>query len=161
MRKLNIINIIQSLLPPTKRQPLMIAFLKVLTAPLQSLNNWIADVYYPDIIRRTKWNAQVMLFAKALNDLHNPDNYSERIYIDGGASDLEHTYFYNTVEETPIYFHNNEEQLYEYNFNMSEYSTAYDFVVYYPSALESKVKQIDTTVKKYKTVGSNYILQPF
>jgi hypothetical protein len=161
MKKLNIINIIQNLLPPSKRKPIMVAFLKVLTAPLQALNNWIADVYYPDVTRRTRWNSQVILFSKLLNDLHNGGNYSNRIYITNGESELEYNYFYNQSENEPISMYNADENLPLYNYNWIEYEVPYDFVVNYPVALEAKVKQIESSVRKYKVVGTNYIMKSY
>lgn len=161
MKKLNIINIIQNLLPPTKRQPILVAFIKALSAPLQSLNNWIADVYYPDVERRTRWNAQVMLFSKLLNDLHNAGNYTNRIYVDAGVADRENIYFYNQREAVPVYFSNQAENLPVYLYNEIEYEAPYDFVVNYPSTLEPKVKQIESSVKKYKIIGTNYIMKSY
>lgn len=159
MKKLNIINIIQNLLPPTKRQTIIVSFLKVLTTPLQSLNDYLVNTYYPDVTRRTRWNSQVLLFSKLLNDLHNPD--LRNITIDGGASDLEQEYVYNEIEEAPEYFYNVSESQPFYLHNISEYVSDIDFVVNYPSSIEDKKNQIEATVKKYKIAGSNYMLQSF
>ncbi|GAB3194692.1 hypothetical protein ABID22_000138 [Pontibacter aydingkolensis] len=161
MKKLNFINIIQSLLPPTKRMPLIVAFLKVLSAPVQALNDWISGTYYPDITRRTKWNAQVLLFSKLLNDLFNAGNYQNRVYIDAGASDLENNYFYRTHEEQPVYLYTVDEALPMYSYNEEEYEADYDFVVNYPSMLATKAPQIEATVKKYKIAGTTYLMKGY
>jgi hypothetical protein len=161
MKKLSIINIIQNLLPPTKRQTIMVAFLKVLTSPLQSFNNWIADVYYPDVERRTRWNAQVMLFSKLLNDLHNAGDYNNRIYIDGGVADLEPIYYYNSNENISVGYYNSSENIPIFKHNEPEYEAPFDFVVNYASALSAKVKQIESSVRKYKTVGTTYVLKSY
>ena len=161
MEKLNFINIINQLLPPFKRQPIMIAFLKVLTTPLQSLNDWISNTYYPDVTRRTKWNAQILLFSKALNDLHNNGSITNKIFIDGGLSDIEHTYFFNQFEEVTVDFYNADELTPVYLMNNVEYESPYDFKVNYPTVLESKVKQIENSVKKYKVAGTKYIMQSY
>jgi hypothetical protein len=161
MNKLNFIKLIQLLLPPPKRKPKIVAYLNTLIIPIQTFNNWISDVYYKDVTRRTRWNAQTLLFSKALNDLHNGGSLIKQIYIDGSVSEMEQIYFYNEDENQPVYFFNEAEAKPVYLFNELEYESDFDFVVMYPSELSVIEKQIEASVKKYKLAGATYKMQAY
>jgi len=161
MRKLNFINITQNLLPPHKRVFKLVSFLKILVSPLQSLNDYLVTTFYKETERNAKWNSQVVLFTKLLNDLHNPFRLYSDIYVDGGIEDLIIYYFFNEVENKSIYFHNEVEAMAIYFHNEVEYIQEFDFKVYYPIQLESIKDLIESTVNQYRRVDRNFEMISF
>jgi len=157
------------LIPFKMRKAIHIAWMKVIMSPLQIFHDYIFDVYYPDVIFKTKTNAQIILFEYWLNtyfstvfrqppwgaptapphsDIWIEDNYSLLDFnfwyrIDEGYPAQ---YLYNVAEATPYYF-----------YNESEYMVVYDFTVWVPATLyATSLIQIEAQLDYFKLAGTTY-----
>jgi len=145
---------IKRLIPPHKRKPKRIAWIRDLLTPLQWLRDQIFDIYRPDVVERTKYNAQTIVFEEILNKKF--DAILKRIYIVNFYNTLIYTYFYKKSENKPVYFYKKSENKPVYLFKKSEFLIDFDFIVHCPVGLSTQDKIIRAIIDKYKIVGTNY-----
>jgi hypothetical protein len=144
---------INDYLPPFLRQRKMFLFLRSLLAPLQTFRNNLVNNYHPLIERKARYNSQVIVFEKLLNDTFNTGT---DIFINAAAR-IERFYFANEAENQPKYFANESEDQPQYIGDAKEYSPLYDFTVNVPQLVyTASYGRIKATIEKYKLVGVNY-----
>jgi hypothetical protein len=139
------------LLPPSKRQQKRLALLRSVLEPLQALRDVIFNTYRLDIIRRTRYSAQVIVFERILNDFFNITS-SPKIYISNTSAAGQPLYFYRSDEGyEPVYFDN-----VQYFISSEEYNPTTDFTVNVPVFLQGQEQIIRSVVNRYKLAGTRY-----
>ena len=126
---------IKRLIPPHKRKPKRIAWIRDLLTPLQWLRDQVFNIYRPDVVERAKYNAQTIVFEEILNKKF--DAMLKRIYIVNFYNTLIYSYFYKISENKPNYFYKISENKPFYLFKLSEFMIDFDFIVHSPAALST------------------------
>ena len=147
-----------------KRLAIHLAWLQVFVTPLNTLNNAIFGVYYPDVKSRAKRTGQKILLEYTLNAVFNQFGLNQ-ISIDNSGDDLSTVYFYNYSEGYPNHFFYNESEAEEpfYFYNSTEFYGTGDFVVMVPTAVFSNYSQgqITSEVDKYRPAGTSFSLKQY
>jgi hypothetical protein len=156
----------ERLLPPNKRNPVMLAWITALFTPLQQLHDDIFTNYRPDVIFRTRYNSQTIVLEGILNFIFDVQSVN-KIYIDNTDNNLDQVFFYKETEGyLPVFFSTETEDEPVYFYNEDEYLVDFDFIVYVPSTwTDSSTSgrsfsdfdlQIENEVEKYRIMGTNY-----
>lgn len=143
----------QLLTPPIARLS-HLEWVRVLISPLSTLNA-VFVAYRAEVIKRLRYNGQVIILEALLNDTFQPD--LRQIYIETVDEKLAQLYVYQTSEaQDPEYVHQSGEAPPLYIFGADEtISVGYDFIVWVPDDLltpeqENRIKAI---VRRYKLAG--------
>lgn len=148
----NIDRFILRYLPPFLRTERTFLFLHSLLVPLQTFRNTLVNTYHPLIERKARYNSQVIVFEKLLNDTFACTG----IFINSSAR-VNRVYFFNDIENQPKYLFNASESLPFYLGNHSEYLPQFDFTVNVPKVVyDASYARIKGVVERYKLVGVNY-----
>ncbi|HNX90009.1 MAG TPA: hypothetical protein PKH58_13110 [Paludibacteraceae bacterium] len=167
MFNVNLNSIITWLLPTFLRGATLIAILKALLHPLQSLH-FLLDAFRIQKQYELSITSQVIWLEKMLNTIFDPLN--ELIYIqDVGA--VNQVYMSNKAESPhPRYLYNKAEAAYPtYIYNKSEDIYQFNFTVMVPLAIynnlllnnNSGLNQMKANLNKYKMFGTIYIIQSY
>lgn len=151
-------NLINKLLPISKRKDRVVAFLYLILHPIKTINI-LFDLFKKDIDYKLIFNGQVIYLEHYLNDLY--DNTNRGIYIvDGSRTNQNYVYnraeqipslvLYNRAENTPVYFINNNEVVEEVN-----------FIIKVPSSVVFNEKIMREQIDIYKSAGKKYIIETF
>ncbi len=147
---MNIKRLIVLLIPTFLRQSKFIAWLFVLSKPLEMLYSDFVS-YKLKTGQNLKINGQVCYLRKALNDEFDP--YLRRIKI-YDAVIQKGSYLYKISEKKPQYLG----KLYLYSsLYLSEKGS--HFIVEIPSELNPKTYKIETMINYYKLAGKKYIIK--
>lgn len=140
------------LLPTHLRKPKILAFLRALISPIDSLHNDFLGYKKEDAVFLTH-NSQVCYLVKALNDTY--DNTSRRIEILEGNK-FNRTYMYTRIEKLPVFLGK------LYLNSRDEYAdTGVDYMVKIPSKIiktkgEIEIKafidRFNAATKRYKII---------
>jgi hypothetical protein len=151
--------LVRRLVPSFLRQPTQLAWLEVLTTPVQSLYGVLLS-YRLQTIRELSYDSRVLMFEKALNDRF--DRTARRIRIRNADSELEFTYDYFSDEDQPdeYTFMRNEHppEPWQYDYEWTEFSTQTDFTVVAPVALQPRARQLHALIGRLKLANKNYTL---
>lgn len=139
-------------LPPFLRAQKTFIFIHSLLVPLQTFRNNLVNTYHPFIEQKARYNSQVIVFEKLLNDTFNTTG----IFINAAAR-INRVYFFNEIENQPKYLFNKSEIKPFYLGNHIEYIPAFDFTVNVPQLIyDASYARIKGVIERYKLVGVNY-----
>jgi hypothetical protein len=146
--------------PVSKRIPRILAFLRALVSPLNTLQIDFFNVFLIEQRKIVKRNAQTLILENTLNLLFNPSGIPP-IYIDNTGDDISGAIMYNSFENyPPIYFYNESESIPFYWYNLTETFQNSDFKVYIPASvfIAFPIDLIRFEINKYRPAGKNYII---
>ena len=149
------------LAPVNKRMVIHLAWLQCFVTPLNTLNDAVFGVYFPDVKARAKRTGQKILMEYSLNIVFNPGN-PRKITIDNSGDNIGVNFFYNSNEGYPAQtFYNEAEGETPFYFNNElEYEGGTDFVVYVPTEVLSNYSeaQVKNEVDKYRPAGTSFTI---
>jgi hypothetical protein len=141
------------LTPPVIAKGSHLEWLRALLSPLTTLNGIFTD-YRAELIKRLRYNGQVIILENLLNDLF--DDTDRLIYIDTVNDRLSGVYVYQPSEDVAEFISQPGEAPPVYIFQANEpMNVGYDFIVWVPDGiLDSEQQQrIKAVVYKYKLAG--------
>tara|TARA_R110002111_G_scaffold140072_1_gene206022 strand:- start:855 stop:1328 length:474 start_codon:yes stop_codon:yes gene_type:complete len=151
-------NIINKLLPISKRKDKTVAFLYLILHPLKAVNI-LFNQYKIGTNYKLIFNGQVIYLEHYLNDLY--DNTQRRIYIQDTANAV-YNYIYNQAELLPpLMVYNANENIAVYLINNNEAVEQIDFIVMIPSSIIYNEKVIRSQIDYYKSAGKKYKIETF
>jgi hypothetical protein len=151
--RLDLPRLVWLLLPVLLRKPRLLAWLNVLTSPVEYLYRQFLD-YRLDTLRELSYNGQTALLEAALNDkldptlrrivIRNSTNFLEALYINFKREAQPPTYASSKAEGRPLYPH-----------RASEFANQVGFTVYAPG-LNAKDYQLNILIKRFKIALVKY-----
>ncbi|WP_400192830.1 hypothetical protein [Hymenobacter sp. B81] len=151
--------LVRLLVPTVLRQPLQLAWLGVLTAPVARLHRELV-AYLFQKRRELSYNSQVMLFERALNDRFDP--LLQRIRIRNADTEFAITYWNFRAEQQPDDdFLRNRSEMPPFGYylrNRAEYAGQSDFTVVAPEYLQPKAVEIHELIRRLKLATKQYTL---
>jgi len=163
--KINYDIVNERILPPSKRNEKILAFLRALTKPLQDLNDDFNDVTIPDIRDKLKRNSQIIVLNDTLNRVFGVTS-APFIFIQDTFNLEEFDNLFNNNEGVPDVHSFNESELPAdeplFLFNEPEFFGAQDFIVFVPAALFPTIEaQVRAETKKYVLTGITFDVQSY
>lgn len=152
----------KKLSPPNKREPKLLAWLKVLLQPIQSLRDSIFNIYKAELFKKAGYNGQKIVLNRLLNDyLEITEN--PKVYIEEYSFNDSFVCFENPIISSKAYT----DKLYSVNYIYTSYTPVdKDFIVYIPldnwnatSALQ-KV-EFESIIRDYKLYGTLHEITTF
>lgn len=157
MITIDLFYLMEVLLPPFIRTPILISFLR---APFRVLNTVLTDFYsfYEAKKYELTFNGEVIYLEHLLNDQF--DDVLRRIYIDD-AEQTPSIYWFNVSEdnEETFLFNNSETSDELYLFNSATFFTDYDFIVFVPIGLVYDANLMKYYVNKYRCAGKRFKIE--
>ncbi len=151
-------NLINKLLPISKRKPKTTAFLYLLLHPVKAVNI-LFNQFKTDTNYKLIFNGQIIYLEHYLNDLY--DNTQRRIYIQDTAN-ATFNYIYNRVElQQTLNIYNASENVPVYLINNNEAVEQIDFIVFIPSSISFNEKVVREQIDYYKAAGKKYKIETF
>lgn len=151
-------NLINKLLPFSKRKDKLTAFLYLILHPLKAVNI-MYNQFKADTDYRLIFNGQIIYLEHYLNDLY--DNTQRRIYIQDTANST-YNYIYNAAELLPpLFVYNANENIPVYLINNNEALENIDFIVFVPSSITFNEKVVREQIDYYKAAGKKYKIETF
>lgn len=139
------------------------AWLRVLSAPLQTVSNDV-DSYENNTRYELQFNGQVMYLEHRLNDAF--DNALRRIYIDDPQpTNIQPTVITNRADNQPTLIVRNRGEASTQTatfYNIVELQTRFDFVVFVPTSIHTtSANALRSTVNYYRVAGKIWTFQTF
>ena len=139
------------------------AWLRVLSAPLQTVSNDV-DSYENNTRYELQFNGQVMYLEHRLNDAF--DNALRRIYIDDPQpTNIQPTVITNRADNQPTLIVRNRGEASTQTatfYNIVELQTRFDFVVFVPTSIHTTSQNaLRSTVNYYRVAGKIWTFQTF
>lgn len=144
----------KQLLTPVVAKMSHLEWVRVLLSPISTLNG-VFVAYRAELIKRLRYNGQVIILEALLNDVFQPDGreiYIETIddrlaqlYVFQTSELQESEHIYQAGEAPPVYIFGSEESI----------SVGYDFIVWVPDGLltTEDEKRLKAVVRRYKLAG--------
>lgn len=157
MIQIDLLLLIEMLLPPVLRWIFNVKYIEAATAPL----NTVLTAFY-SFFNATEYelifNGQVIMMEHLLNDQF--DNALRRIYIDD-ADQIPAVYWFNQSENNEDNFLWNESEGEDpvYLFNTSQVSADVDFIVYVPVGLVYDENLMKYYINKYRAGGKRFKIE--
>jgi hypothetical protein len=152
---LDLILLVNMLLPDALRRTDILAFYRPIIEALDSIKNNNQAVF--DAAKyRLQFNELKIYLEHYLNDRH--DSINRGIYIEDVEQD-ENLYVFNSSENNePLYLWNSDDPDAEpvYLYNQNEIENLTDFVVYVPFGLTYNVHQLTADVNHFKLPGMKF-----
>lgn len=157
---MNLFDYIKGAIPPFWRKSRLIAWIKALISPVQTLTDDFVQ-FKADKKYDVSFNGQVIYLEHLLNDRF--DDTQRRIYITDSTTQIIAPFVYNKVEQKEIYIYNKSESTPFFLFGKNEYLTGTDFIVHVPTALLTPSVEIILValVKRYKIAGKRFEVKTF
>ncbi len=150
-------NIEQSVLdntPIKRQQPILLAWLGVLLAPVRSIYSAFSSYYY-DVKLKLNYSSQTIVMEALLNDLF--DAGSRRIYIVTASETDAIRYLYYVAENGEItYTSYISENSPVYSYYRSEAQTATDFYINIPTGLVYDAVALNKLINNCKLITKRY-----
>jgi hypothetical protein len=144
----------QQLLTPVVAKMSHLEWVRVLLSPISTLNA-VFVTYRAELIKRLRYNGQVIILEALLNDIFHPSG--REIYIETIDDRLAQLYVFQTSENQDAeHIHQSGEAPPVYIFGAEEsISVGYDFIVWVPDELLSteEEQRIKAVVRRYKLAG--------
>ncbi len=161
---INFAQLAERISPPFKRGEKVLLWYKDILSPLQTARDDFFNVFAPDIEDRTRYNSQVLVLEKILNDTFGI-NAAPFIFIQNQESTVDELIFRKEVEAYPPIFFRNEGEVPDspvYFRNESETVTEFDFIVFVPIALFPTIEdQVRALTQQLKIAGVNFDVQSY
>lgn len=148
-------------LPPNKREPQTLAWLKAVFSPLATLHQDTFVTFKNFVEDRAKHNGQRIVMESILNNIFAVPG-PNLIYIDNSGDDATGNLFFNESEGLPpvTLYNQSEGQAPFYFINEGEVTNNRGFVVYVPSATYASAGEdaIKSEIDRLKPYGTFYTI---
>ncbi|GAB1403026.1 hypothetical protein MASR1M74_02040 [Lentimicrobium sp.] len=159
MFNLDFQKLINNLLPWFLRGPRMRAWLEVLSSPVAWLHQKFTS-QRDDTIFSVSHNGQVISLEDMLNQVFNPDNAHQRIYISDSQRKTK-VYLYNKSENKSTRFHNLGESFPPVYLLSQNEPSGLDFTVWVHSSIPFDYDHMFSLVAGHKAAGFQFQIKTF
>lgn len=143
-------------LPTRKREPIHIDWLSSILKGLKSVYGLFIS-FKAETLSDLSYNAQRLIFEKALNDKCDPS--LRRIFIDNSFDNTPQEHSFLRSEGFPLYTYTRAESLPVYSFSKPEYESDFDFIIFVPTALSSETDKITGLGNFYKLASTRFKIE--
>jgi hypothetical protein len=148
----------KKIIPIRKRKTRFLDFLHVILNQIALINQQLIALR-DKVDYKLSHNAQIIYLEHWLNDKY--DSVQRRIYI-ADTANIEYTYFFNRIENRPVYLYNRSEmQTVFYLLNRTELISPIGYIVMVPTDIPFNSIEMRNDILVYNMAGIQFTIQTF